>query len=45
MYQIINSGVIKRMSDGAFIPVDPENPDYQAFLDWVAEGNVPLPAE
>ena len=24
---------------------DPDNTDYQAYLKWVAEGGVPLPAE
>ena len=24
---------------------DPANTDYQAYLAWVAEGNVPTPAE
>lgn len=27
------------------IPVDPANADYQRYLDWVAEGNEPLPAD
>jgi hypothetical protein len=36
---------IKRLSDNAFIPFDPDNTDYQAFLQWIAEGNEPLPAE
>ena len=36
---------IKRLSDNAFIPFDPANTDYQAYLKWVAEGNEPLPAD
>ena len=36
---------IKRLSDDAFIPFDPDNTDYQAYLAWLAEGNAPLPAE
>jgi hypothetical protein len=36
---------INRISDGACIPFDPDNTDYQAYLKWVEEGNEPLPAE
>jgi len=27
------------------IPFDPENIDYQEYLEWVAEGNTPDPAD
>jgi hypothetical protein len=36
---------IKRLSDNAFIPLDPANTDYQKYLEWLAEGHQPLPAE
>ena len=32
--------VIKRISDGAFIPINEANRDYQEYLEWVAiDGN------
>jgi hypothetical protein len=36
---------IKRIADNAFIPFDPANTCYQAYLKWVSEGNSPLPAD
>lgn len=29
----------------AYIPFDPANTDYQAYLKWISEGNEPLPAD
>jgi hypothetical protein len=43
MINQVNS--IKRLSDGASIPVDPANIDYQEYLKWLEEGNTPLPAD
>jgi len=42
--KVVSNGVI-RILDNAFIPFDPNNTDYQAYLAWVEEGNTPLPAE
>ena len=36
---------ICRKSDNAYIPFDPDNRDYQTYLDWVAEGNTAEPAD
>ena len=36
---------IKRTSDNAYIPFDPDNTDYQQYLAWLALGNTPTPAD
>jgi hypothetical protein len=41
----VNENGILRISDNAFIPFDPANTDYQAYLLWLTEGNTPTPAE
>ena len=49
MYQLITiadkTNTVKRLADNTYIPFDPANTDYQAYLKWVAEGNEPLPAD
>ena len=55
MYQLISSTTyatgetlearcVKRLADGASIPMTPGNRDYQEYLEWIAEGNTPTPA-
>ena len=40
----IHDGIIQRDEDGAFIPADPDNIDYQEYLAWYEEGNEPKSA-
>lgn len=44
-YQLTTGDMILRTTDGAFIPPDPANTDYAAYLAWLDEGNAPLPPE
>jgi len=51
-YKLLNDSVtgevgsiLVRIEDNAFIPFQPANRDYQEYLEWLAEGNEPLPAD
>jgi hypothetical protein len=43
-YQLTSGDTILRLTDNAFIPQAPGNRDYREYLDWLEEGNTPLPA-
>tara|TARA_R100000005_G_C4823150_1_gene103400 strand:- start:46 stop:228 length:183 start_codon:yes stop_codon:yes gene_type:complete len=53
-YQLAPANIITNVASGVLrtrdgvtcqIPFDPANTDYQEYLEWVAEGNTPEPAE
>lgn len=43
-YKLLKFGV-RRLLDGACIPSDPRNTDWQEYQKWLAAGNVPEPAD
>ena len=46
MYKLIqDSDCILRIADVACIPPSLGNKDYQEYLEWLAEGNTPEPAD
>ena len=51
MYKLIKDpytqqeNVVRDLVTGLCIPFEPDNTDYQAYLQWLAGGNVPEPAD
>ena len=51
MYKLIKdeltslTTMVLRLSDNAYIPLDPDNRDAEEFALWLKSGNVPEPAE
>jgi hypothetical protein len=46
MYKLMqNSNFILRVADNTAIPPASANTDYQKYLQWLSEGNEPLPAD
>ena len=41
MYKLTKSNSVIRLSDGNIIPVDRNNMDYAAYLEWLNSGNTP----
>jgi hypothetical protein len=41
MYELLPTGLIRRIADEAIIPSDPANRDYADYRTWVEDGNSP----
>lgn len=41
----VSATMVRRDGDGAMIPADPLNTDWQGYQAWVQAGNTPAPSE
>ena len=44
-YKLENFFGVINLEAKCWIPFDPDNTDYQAYLKWLSEGNTPEPAD
>lgn len=42
-YQLTPTDIVVRTADGAIIPNDPGNRDWQEYQQWLADGGTPDP--
>jgi hypothetical protein len=45
VYQLAQTNSVIRLVDGAFIPADPQNSDWQVYQQWLANGGKPKPLD
>ena len=45
LYKLQRSGEVVCLANGATIPANPKNRDWQKYQRWLAEGNRPEPAD
>jgi len=45
LFNQVEASCVIRTTDGAVIPFAEDNTDYIAYLQWIAEGNTPEPAD
>ena len=41
----LQPNIVFHIPSNTYIPFDPTNTDYQEYLEWLAEGNTPQPAD
>lgn len=39
------ANAVLKIDNNTYIPFDEKNSDYQTYLEWIAQGNTPEPAE